>query len=114
MIARSTMANLNKPIVPAPANYVVDLENPQRRGEAIITCVGIMGIVNATALLIVRAYTKVVLVKKIASDDCRSRLQETVVKLSNTSGRVSLARVGRCSKKLWIILILLTDILLLP
>lgn len=67
------MADLNKPIVPAPPGYVVDLENPQRRGESIITWVGIIGMVLATTLLLVRAYTKVVLVKKMASDDCKSQ-----------------------------------------
>lgn len=66
------MADLNKPIIPAPDGYVVDLENPQQRGEAIITWVGIVGMVIATALLMIRAYTKLVLVKKIASDDCES------------------------------------------
>ncbi|KAF2641565.1 hypothetical protein P280DRAFT_426256 [Massarina eburnea CBS 473.64] len=63
------MSDLNKPIVPAPVGYVVDLENPQRRGEDIIAWAGIVGMVIATALLIIRAYTKVVLVKKITSDD---------------------------------------------
>jgi len=68
------MADLNKPIVPAPPGYVVDLENPQRRGESIITWVGIIGMVIATTLLLIRAYTKVMIVKKMASDDCESRL----------------------------------------
>lgn len=62
--------DLSKPIVPAPAGYVVDLENPQRRGEAIITWVGIVGMIIATALLTIRTYTKLVVVKKLASDDC--------------------------------------------
>jgi hypothetical protein len=62
--------DLSKPIVPAPYGYVVDLENPQRRGEAIITWVGIVGMVIATTFLVVRAYTKLVFVKKLASDDC--------------------------------------------
>jgi hypothetical protein len=64
------MVDLDKPIVPAPAGYVVDHANPQRRGEALITWVGIVGMVVATALMIIRAYTKVVLVKKLSSDDC--------------------------------------------
>lgn len=66
------MADLEKPIVPTPTGYVVDLENPQRRGEAVIIWVGIVGLVVATILLVIRAYTKVVLVKKVASDDCKS------------------------------------------
>ena len=66
------MVDLDKPIVPAPHGYVVDLHNPQRRGEAVITWVGIVGMVLATTLLMIRAYTKAVLVKKIESDDCES------------------------------------------
>ncbi|KAL1594363.1 hypothetical protein SLS60_010123 [Paraconiothyrium brasiliense] len=61
--------DLNKPIVPPPTGYVVDLENPQRRGEAVITWVGIVGMVIATTLLLIRVYTKLVVVKKLASDD---------------------------------------------
>lgn len=64
------MVNLDEPIVPAPAGYLVDHANPQRRGEALITWTGIVGMVIATALMIIRAYTKVVLVKKLSSDDC--------------------------------------------
>jgi hypothetical protein len=64
------MMDLSKPIVPAPHGYVVDLENPQRRGEAIIIWVGIVGMVIATTLLFIRAYTKLVVVKTLASDDC--------------------------------------------
>ncbi|KAJ8109483.1 hypothetical protein OPT61_g7428 [Boeremia exigua] len=64
-----TMADLTKPIVPAPDGYIVDLQNPQRRGEAVITWVGIIGMVIATTLLLIRVYTKVVLVKKMTSDD---------------------------------------------
>lgn len=59
------MINLTKPIVPAPAGYIVDLANPQRRGEAFITWFGVVGMLAATILLITRAYTKVVLVKRI-------------------------------------------------
>ncbi|KAI4939977.1 uncharacterized protein J4E92_001264 [Alternaria infectoria] len=63
------MADLTQPIIPAPDDYVVDLENPQRRGEAIILWIGIVGTTISTFLLAVRAYTKVVLVKELSSDD---------------------------------------------
>ncbi|KAI4623571.1 hypothetical protein J4E80_003382 [Alternaria sp. BMP 0032] len=63
------MADLTQPIVRAPDDYVVDLENPQRRGEAIILWIGIVGTIVSTFLLAVRAYTKAVLVKKLSSDD---------------------------------------------
>ncbi|QDS72191.1 hypothetical protein FKW77_004981 [Venturia effusa] len=63
------MVDLGKPIVPAPEGYVVDLDNPQRRGEAVIIWVGIIGLVVATLLLMLRAYTKIVLVKRFAADD---------------------------------------------
>ncbi len=62
--------DLNKPIVPAPDGYTVDLQNPQRRGEAVITWVGIVGMTISTALLLIRVYTKIVLVKKMSPDDC--------------------------------------------
>jgi predicted nucleic acid-binding Zn ribbon protein len=65
------MINLNAPIVSAPVGYVVDLENPQRRGEAIIVWVGVTGLVMATVLLMIRAYTKIALAKKVTSDDCK-------------------------------------------
>lgn len=64
------MVDLTKPIVSAPNGYVVDLHNPQRRGEALITWAGIVGMIIATALLLIRVYTKAVLVKKMNSDDC--------------------------------------------
>ncbi|KAI4704252.1 hypothetical protein J4E81_001317 [Alternaria sp. BMP 2799] len=63
------MVDLTQPIVRAPDDYVVDLENPQRRGEVIILWVGIVGTIISTFLLAVRAYTKAVLVKKLSSDD---------------------------------------------
>lgn len=63
--------DLSKPIVKAPEGYVVDLANPQRRGEALITWVGIVGIILGTILLIIRMYTKAVLAKKVSSDDCK-------------------------------------------
>ncbi|KAH6883257.1 hypothetical protein BKA58DRAFT_435004 [Alternaria rosae] len=64
------MVDLTQPIVPAPGGYVVDLENPQRRGEATILWIGIVGTAISTCLLAVRVYTKVMLVKKVSSDDC--------------------------------------------
>ncbi|TLD32550.1 hypothetical protein E2P81_ATG05526 [Venturia nashicola] len=66
------MFDLEKPIVPAPVGYVVNLENPQRRGEAVIVWVGVVGLVIATILLMIRAYTKVVVVKKIDAGDYRA------------------------------------------
>lgn len=87
------MADLNKPIVPAPNGYIVDLQNPQRRGEAIITWVGIVGMVFATTLLMIRGYTKVVLVKKMASDDCRFGYHSCTGS-ANTMARVSSTRMG--------------------
>ncbi|KAF1362648.1 hypothetical protein EJ07DRAFT_105666, partial [Lizonia empirigonia] len=54
---------------PPPPGCVVDLDNPQRRGQDLITWIGIVGLFIATVLLIVRMYTKAVLAKKINSDD---------------------------------------------
>lgn len=103
------MVDLNQPIVPAPGGYVVDLENPQRRGEAVITWVGVVGMVIATSLLIVRAYTKLVLVKKLSSDDCKSSLY-TPCSLANNSVRVSPACVGRCLETIRLINTSMADI----
>jgi hypothetical protein len=71
------MADFNKPIVPAPAGYLVDLDNPQRRGQTIITYIRILGMLIATMLLVIRANTKLVYVKKVSSDDCEFYLQRT-------------------------------------
>jgi hypothetical protein len=93
------MVDLDRPIVPAPGGYVVDLEHPQRRGEAIITWVGIAGMAIATLLLVVRAYTKIVLVKKLSSDDCKS-LSHTSRTLANNPMRVPHACMGEYSQLL--------------
>lgn len=89
------MVDLTQPIVPAPDGHIVNLENPQQRGRAIILWFGIVGMLISTLLLFVRAYTKVVLVKKVASDDCKSSLYARCI-LANICARVSSARVGEC------------------
>jgi len=70
ILARAAM-DPNKPILAPPPGFVVDLENPQRRGQTVLTWVGIVGMVIATTLLIIRTYTKLVVVKKLHSDDCK-------------------------------------------
>jgi hypothetical protein len=35
LLISATMINLDTPIVPAQAGYIVDLENPRRRGKFI-------------------------------------------------------------------------------
>lgn len=90
------MIDLDKPIVAAPVGYVVNLENPQRRGEAVLVWVGVVGLVIATILLMIRAYTKLVFVKKVASDDCKFITPGRVgLGESDTIIRVYIACVGR-------------------
>ncbi|KAI8937382.1 hypothetical protein NX059_006586 [Plenodomus lindquistii] len=66
------MLDLTQPIIPAPPGYVVSLDNPQQQGKDLIIWIGIVGMGLSTLLLIIRAYTKVVLVKKLSSDDYRA------------------------------------------
>jgi hypothetical protein len=49
------MGEFNKPIVLAPAGYLVGLDNPQRRGQTIITYIGVLGMPIATMFLVIRA-----------------------------------------------------------
>lgn len=93
--ARQKMVDLAQPIVPVPDGYVVDLENPQRRGEATILWIGIMGTAISTCLLAVRAYTKVVLVKKVSSDDCKFSLYTRYI-FTNNCARLFAPCMGRC------------------
>jgi hypothetical protein len=62
------MPEPNNPIMPAPAGYLVDLENPQRRDQTTITCVGVVEVLFATISLIIRVCTKLVFVKKVSLD----------------------------------------------
>lgn len=95
------MADLSKPILPPPPGYIVDLDNPQRRGQNLIPWIGIVGLVIATALLIVRVYTKAVLAKKITSDDCGFPLLDAEAKQSsNIAFRVSFVGLGKCSARI--------------
>lgn len=58
-------------VVPAPAGYVVDFENPQRRGDiATYWCFGV-GVTLAMLFTAQRVYVKLGLGTGWAADDCK-------------------------------------------
>ncbi|KAF1952215.1 hypothetical protein CC80DRAFT_495554 [Byssothecium circinans] len=61
--------DMSKPLVSAPPGYHVDLAHPQRQGQVLNYWVASVGMVLATIFMGIRAYTKIVLVKKWSSDD---------------------------------------------
>ncbi|KAF2715753.1 hypothetical protein K504DRAFT_511193 [Pleomassaria siparia CBS 279.74] len=60
---------MSKPLVPAPPGYTVDVAHPQRQGQVLNYWVASVGMVLATVFVGIRAYTKIVLVRKWASED---------------------------------------------
>ncbi|KAF2123687.1 hypothetical protein P153DRAFT_303557 [Dothidotthia symphoricarpi CBS 119687] len=60
---------MSKPVFAAPPGYTVDLQNPQRSGEAANVWIGAVGMVVAAAFLSIRIYTKTVLAKNFTADD---------------------------------------------
>jgi hypothetical protein len=61
--------DMNQPIFPAPSGYVVDLDNPQRTGEAANFWVGTLGMIVAAIFMATRVYTKTRLAKNFTPDD---------------------------------------------
>lgn len=61
--------DMNLPLFPAPDDYVVDLINPQRTGQAANFYVGLIGMILAALLLGIRIYTKVILARSFSADD---------------------------------------------
>lgn len=61
--------DMNQPIFPAPPGYVVNLDNPQRTGEAANFWVGTSGMIVAAIFMATRVYTKTKLAKNFTPDD---------------------------------------------
>ena len=67
--------DMNKPIFPAPPGYIVDVDNPQRAGEAANFWISTLGMIVAAIFMAIRVYTKTRLAKNFTPDDsefCRS------------------------------------------
>jgi hypothetical protein len=63
--------DMNKPIYPAPPGYIVDVDNPQRRGEAANFWIGTLGMIVAAMFMAIRVYTKTRLAKNFTPDDSK-------------------------------------------
>ncbi|KAI4644072.1 uncharacterized protein J4E78_009655 [Alternaria triticimaculans] len=61
--------DMNEPIFPAPPGYIVDVDNPQRTGEAANFWIGTLGMIIAAIFMAIRVYTKARLAKNFTSDD---------------------------------------------
>jgi hypothetical protein len=62
--------DMNQPIFPTPAGYVVNVLNPQRTGEAANIWVGTIGMIVSSFFMGIRLFTKVKLAKNFTADDC--------------------------------------------
>jgi hypothetical protein len=63
--------DMNQPILSAPPGYVVDVENPQRTGEAANFWVGTLGMIFAAIFMVIRVFTKTRLAKGFTPDDSK-------------------------------------------
>ncbi|CAN9280749.1 unnamed protein product [Alternaria alternata] len=63
--------DMNQPIFSAPPGYVVDVDNPQRTGEAANFCVGTLGMIVAAIFMVIRVFTKTKLAKGFTPDDSK-------------------------------------------
>jgi len=63
--------DMNKPIFPAPPGYIVDVDNPQRTGEAANFWIGTLGMIIAAIFMAIRVYTKTRLAKNFTPDDSK-------------------------------------------
>ncbi|KAI4641193.1 hypothetical protein J4E93_008072 [Alternaria ventricosa] len=61
--------DMNKPIFTAPPGYIVDVDNPQRTGEAANFWIGTLGMIVAAIFMAIRVYTKTRLAKNFTPDD---------------------------------------------
>jgi hypothetical protein len=61
--------DMDQPIFPAPAGYIVDILHPQRSGEAANIWVGTVGMVISSLFMGIRLYTKIKLAKNFTADD---------------------------------------------
>ncbi|KAF7672479.1 hypothetical protein GT037_009510 [Alternaria burnsii] len=63
--------DMNQPIFSAPPGYVVDVDNPQRTGEAANFWVGTLGMIVAAIFMVIRVFTKTRLAKGFTPDDSK-------------------------------------------
>ncbi|RYN22670.1 hypothetical protein AA0115_g9074 [Alternaria tenuissima] len=63
--------DMNQPIFSAPPGYVVDVDNPQRTGEAANFWVGTLGMIVAAMFMVIRVFTKTRLAKGFTPDDSK-------------------------------------------
>jgi len=63
--------DMNKPIFPAPPGYIVDVDDPQRTGEAANFWIGTLGMIVAAIFMAIRVYTKTRLAKNFTPDDSK-------------------------------------------
>lgn len=56
-------------VLPAPAGYVVDFENPTRTGNVAGYWVTGIGLILSTSFLAMRMYTKLIITKNFSLDD---------------------------------------------
>ncbi|CAN9310184.1 unnamed protein product [Alternaria sp. RS040] len=63
--------DMNQPIFSAPSGYVVDVDNPQRTGEAANFWVGTLGMIVAAIFMVIRVFTKTRLAKGFTPDDSK-------------------------------------------
>ncbi|CAN9134237.1 unnamed protein product [Alternaria alternata] len=61
--------DMNQPIFSAPPGYVVDVDDPQRTGEAANFWVGTLGMIVAAIFMVIRVFTKTRLAKGFTPDD---------------------------------------------
>jgi len=69
-------------VLPAPAGYVVDFENPIRNGDVAGYWVTGVGLILSSSFLAMRMYTKLVITKNFALDD--AALLASFVSLATT------------------------------
>lgn len=61
--------DMSLPLFPGPPGYKVDLDHPQRTGQAEIFWVGGVGMVLMTFFLGMRIYTKTFFARNFSADD---------------------------------------------
>jgi hypothetical protein len=63
--------DMNRPIFTAPPGYAVDIDHPQRSGEAANFWIGTLGMIVAAIFMAIRVYTKKRLAKNFTPDDSK-------------------------------------------
>jgi len=64
-----SMTNGVLTMLPAPAGYHVDFDNPQRVGNVVGYWITSIGVILSTSFLAIRMYTKLYITKSFSVDD---------------------------------------------